>query len=699
MTIEGEEGLSFLSRASAILGSSLDYEVTLRSVAQLVVPWLGDWCLMHLREADNGPVACVAHAHVDATKEGHLAELVAAKMFDGSLLGAESVLASGASEYHDHLPLFLRTLLPDQTHARIDALGAESAMHVPLKVGGRTLGVLTIVSASSERAYGDRHLLVAEELGLRAAVAVDHARTHNEAKVAAAQFQTILSAVSDGITTQDVSGRLLFANDAAAHLCWMPDAASLLASGTRRIALAQVDVYDEDHNAIPPDDLPGRRALLTGERAESIVGSRHRPSGEERWSAVRATPLRDEAGHVQMVVNVIHDYTDKKNAISAQRFLAEASAALGGSLEADTIATRLLELLVPRLGHVAVMYLADADKEPLCTGVDSAVAARARASFGVKEALEGGPARFWSAPIERIIGELGVTAHGIVPLQGRGGVEGALVIGFAGRHRVYSAETAALVEDVVRRAVGAIENARLYREAREAVKARDVFLSVASHELKTPLTSLRLQTQSMARDLRRAEDSALVRTISPKVDAVEQQLRRLTELVNGLLDVSRITGQKLQLFPERTDLTALTEEVAHRFHPVLAKTGCEMRLDLAGEVFGTWDRLRLDQVITNLLSNAVKYGAARPIEIVLREDGRRARLTVRDEGIGIASEDQNRIFERFERAVAETHVPGFGMGLWIAREIVEAHAGHIVVESAPGRGSRFTVELPTDPKA
>ena len=176
--------------------------------------------------------------------------------------------------------------------------------------------------------------------------------------------------------------------------------------------------------------------------------------------------------------------------------------------------------------------------------------------------------------------------------------------------------------------------------------------------------------------------------------ATERQIERLTGLINNLLDISRITAGRLELDLETVDLAAVAREAGGRFREDLRRAGCALEIRGDGECPGQWDRLRLEQVVTNLLSNAAKYGAGRPIEITVDGDETTARFCIRDHGIGIPAEHQARIFDRFERAVSDRHYGGLGLGLWIVRQIVEAHRGTIEVESEAGMGSTFTVRLP-----
>ncbi len=231
-------------------------------------------------------------------------------------------------------------------------------------------------------------------------------------------------------------------------------------------------------------------------------------------------------------------------------------------------------------------------------------------------------------------------------------------------------------------------------EAREAVRLRDEFLSVASHELKTPLTSLKLRVQSLIEHPPESvHDPEELARLAKSFELAERQVRRLEKLVNNLLDVSRIAIGRFPLQREQVDLVAMVHNVVGQFSAEIARCGSDVTLELPEQAIGSWDPLRLEQVLVNLLSNALKYGAGKPISISVGIGDSWARLTVRDQGIGISAADQARIFERFERAVSLDY-GGLGLGLHITREIVRAHGGTIRVESEPEHGAAFIVELP-----
>lgn len=255
-------------------------------------------------------------------------------------------------------------------------------------------------------------------------------------------------------------------------------------------------------------------------------------------------------------------------------------------------------------------------------------------------------------------------------------------------------------EDELRRARDELEERVALRtaELEAAVRARDEFLSLASHELKTPLSSLKLQVQVRQRYLSRGKAEAFTPDkLRLMFEADDRQLDRLTRLIEDMLDISRIHAGRLDLKREPFDLGALVGEVTERFRPHAGMAGVELRAEHPEPVFGRWDRFRMEQVITNLLSNAIKFGDGKPVRVRAWREGSLARVAVEDGGRGIAPEDQERIFHRFERASASRDEAGLGLGLYIARQIVELHAGTIQVDSAPGKGATFLVDLPITP--
>lgn len=229
-------------------------------------------------------------------------------------------------------------------------------------------------------------------------------------------------------------------------------------------------------------------------------------------------------------------------------------------------------------------------------------------------------------------------------------------------------------------------------ELEAALRARDDFLSVASHELKTPLASLQLYVETLLRGCQR--NSVELAEVPGRLEKVRQQGRRLDKLIDNLLDVSRAANTGLTLAPEPLDLTELVADGVDRFSSELARAGCAVRLQAPGPLLGLWDRHRLEQVVTNLLANVVSHAPGGPVTIALSSDQGNARLTVSDSGAGIEPQAQAQVFGRFVQAAPGRSHGGFGLGLWMVREIAQAHGGSVELASSPGRGASFTVTLP-----
>jgi PAS domain S-box-containing protein len=260
-----------------------------------------------------------------------------------------------------------------------------------------------------------------------------------------------------------------------------------------------------------------------------------------------------------------------------------------------------------------------------------------------------------------------------------------------------------IMEDITDRKNAEREREQLLqteREARikanEAVQLRDEFIMLASHELRTPITPLKLQVQFIIHQIKKglAGEKVAPEEFLKVLGSAEQQLDRLNRLIEDLLSDSRISSGRLTVNRKVIDLSDVIHQVACTFKREAELAGCELLIDVDPDLKGLWDPILFERVGFNLVSNAIKFGRGKPVEISFHREGENARLTVRDLGIGIGKENHARIFERFERAVSLLEFGGFGLGLYITRAIVLAHGGSIRVESEPGCGACFIVEFP-----
>jgi signal transduction histidine kinase len=238
-------------------------------------------------------------------------------------------------------------------------------------------------------------------------------------------------------------------------------------------------------------------------------------------------------------------------------------------------------------------------------------------------------------------------------------------------------------------------------ELERAVRMRDDFMSMVSHELRTPLNTLYLEAQLRQLHLSKGNLASFAPDRLPAmIERDQRQIRNMVRLIDDMLDVTRMRRDALSIQTKPVDLAELSRAVVENLHQQAEAAGSTITLEAPAELRGVWDEFRIEQVLTNLLTNALRYGGGKPVEMVVRrvdDNGGMAQVAVRDQGIGIAPADQGRIFEQFERtADSHKHAAGLGLGLYITRKIVSLHGGHIGVQSAPGEGSRFVVDLPLD---
>jgi predicted ATPase/signal transduction histidine kinase/tRNA A-37 threonylcarbamoyl transferase component Bud32 len=397
-------------------------------------------------------------------------------------------------------------------------------------------------------------------------------------------------------------------------------------------------------------------------------------------------------------------------------FVAEASVLLSEPLELSPILARLMRLCTESLADWCVIDVvadgairrlawahSDPTKEPLLEQLQQRFPPRLDGPIPTAQAIRSGKPILASEVPDALLRDecesdehaaliraLGTQTGLAVPLLVRGRAIGALSLGSAKPGRPFGQTDLELVQELARRAAISIDNARHYRESQEAVGLRDEFLTVASHELRTPLTPLKLQLQSLQAILLEQHSDALAGRLGTAV----RQVDRLAALVTDLLNVDQIGSGRLTLRREPMDLVALVRGVVSDWQTVLSRSGCTVELHADDPVSGSWDPLRIEQLVSILLSNAMKFGTGKPIVVNIGVTATGARLSVRDFGIGIAPEDRERIFERFERAVPVSRYGGLGLGLYIARQIVLAHHGSIRVGDDEAAGAELIVELP-----
>ncbi len=425
-----------------------------------------------------------------------------------------------------------------------------------------------------------------------------------------------------------------------------------------------------------PEDLPRSWAVWqdaqqTGQNFQAECRLR-RADGDYRWHMVRAVPERGSTGQIVSWFGTFTDIDDQKR---AHGFLAE----FKGTLDAVLDAVLILDADSWQLEYVnrGARALFGYDEQELQHArlVDFLVD-RDSGAFGelVAPLHDGAASLTVEASIRRKDGR-------VVP------VELSLQLIHADGGRIV-----AFARDITERRRAQLERELLYQDAVDAIHARDEFLSVASHELRNPLTALSLQI-----DMLLGLPVALPpEAIKAKLQRLARQAEQMSRMISEMLDVSRIAAGRLHLELEDVDLCEVVREVVDRYSADATRAGCDVTLTAPPSLRGRWDRTRLEQVATNLLSNALKFGAGKPVEVKLEQDGALGRLTVSDHGVGIAPEDVERIFQRYEQAPGSRRYGGLGLGLYIVRQIVDAHGGSIRVESQPGAGSTFTVELPRE---
>ncbi|WP_426756158.1 ATP-binding protein [Myxococcus sp. Y35] len=552
--------------------------------------------------------------------------------------------------------------------------------------------------------------LLAGSLGLAGATMLAWTLTRRlrpiqqEAEASAERFQLLVEGVRDyALFLLDARGRVE---------SWNPGAERIMGYREEEILGRPSSVFyppDAVAAGIPDKDLA--RARRDGRL--HTEGWRVRKDGTRYLADTSITVLQDARGQPRGFAKVTRDITERRRAERTQRLLAEAGGLFHQFQDPDQTVAELTRMMVPEVADACLLYLVTANGGLWPRAVAHAVpekeqwlwdAARRfppprEAQWGVWQVMRTGRSELNSDVSPEVLAKglggpehlslvekVGVRSYLAVPLRVGQQIRGVFVLLTSAPERRLTMTDQVVVEEVAGRAALALDNARLWSEAQEAVE----LIGVAAHDLGNPLNTLQL----LLRRLQTLEQAGSQKARDGLAAAL-RQTQRLGQLLHNLLDLSRLSSGKLTLDVAPVDLAELVHEVVERFAEQAAEAGSTLELSAEPGLVGRWDRLRLDRVVTNLLSNALKFGKGQPVKLrVEHAGGTWARLVVRDHGAGIAPEAQRRIFERFEREPSGGKHAGFGLGLYIVRQLVEAHGGTIHVESTIGEGAAFIVELP-----
>ncbi len=373
-------------------------------------------------------------------------------------------------------------------------------------------------------------------------------------------------------------------------------------------------------------------------------------------------------------------------------FLAEAGGILGSSLEYKKTIRQAAQVAIPRICDICIVDLTEEEGklERVIAHSNEAKKTELQNLFQKRH-----PNAIHTGAPDKLLQEIGSHSSLTVPLAARDRILGSITLMMLESNRSFNDSDFWIAEELARRIASAIDNASLYREAQHAINVREEFLMVASHELKTPITSLKMQLQLVRRKINLQTGAVpTAPELHKTVNFSIAQVDRLTLLIEEMLDASRMESGKLTFNLESVPMIEIIEDVLNRFESELHLNHFQVELDVDPDLMGHWDRARIDQVFINLISNAIKYAPGSKIRIIGRKHEDQATITFQDTGPGVSPEKQKLIFERFERGDQNRNIVGLGLGLYISRQIIEAHGGSIRVQSSPGEGTTFIIELP-----
>lgn len=640
-------------------------------------------------------------------------------------------------------PLFVR-------HAAADPLvqtpglrqhGVRALYGVPLVVRGDLVGVAHVGSLTAyEFSVHDRRIF--DALAARVTSAIYQHILHRDAERRAAELSAVIESIPDGIYIADATG-LRMANQRGLELLGFRNMSDVPADGhpalRQMLRTRELPVGEASSEPEPSSELP-----LAGQSVVQEVAIT-RADGEQRVFRTASAPITFE-GKVQRAVIVATDITEAKRyeqertvlmsrerkartraqtAEATQRFLSDATALLGASLEYEETLQRLADLTVPALAdwcavssvaddgtiRIAAVSHVDPSKLPVARELVERFPPDPTSTFGAPNVIRTGKPELWTHLEDaltakdafdpeqlRMLRGLGFASYLIVPLSARGRVFGTLSLISANPERRYGQSALDVAENLAARAGLAIDNARLFREAQHAIRLREQVLAVVSHDLRNPLAAVHLAAAFIARQSRATADARLLK----QAETIERATERMDRMLGDLLDLASIQAGRLKIERRPDVAQSIAREAIDSIEAMATDKGIRLEAELEGEpLLVECDRGRILQVLANLIGNAMKFSepGAR-VDVRVWRDGECVCYEVRDTGPGIPNEQLRRIFDLYWSAPRPGH-KGTGLGLFIARGIVEAHRGQIWAESEPGSGTSicFTIPLSQAPRA
>lgn len=536
------------------------------------------------------------------------------------------------------------------------------------------------------------------------------------ARLTLEQNSVILKNIADAVTAMDGRGRMVYANDAALELLGFERLQDLLDRSSSNLAAA-FEMLDESGAPFDVKKLPNRRVLDGEPQAEAVVRWRRRGDRRDRWTMVKSRPVHGSDGKLLLVINIMHDFTERRSAEERLALLAEASRLLTTSLDYQTTLERVARLAVPVLGDWAAVHMVEGrnvrrwgfHRDPDVQALFKLSTEKPRSvdeRSALPPALFGDGAAMVNDVTDEMIRQtvrgddelafvkrMGAGSGMSAPLAVRGEIFGCISVMAAERGR-YDASDLSLLEDLAHRAALAIDNTRVYRRAQEAAEVRRDLVAVVAHDLKNPLNAITVAAALIGKQAPAGGEGERLRRQATLVSGAAERMNRL---IHDLLDVSAIDAGRLELERAPLQVGALVTEAIELMTPMAheKQLALEREIAPADEALAIeGDRERLLQVLTNLLGNAVKFSEPqRRVRVGVRRGDGEISFVVADEGPGIAPEHLPHLFDRFWR-VRGSRRDGTGLGLWIVKGLVEAHGGRVGVDTALGKGSVFSFTVP-----